>query len=113
MTITSKRTEIKIRTEIVNTGDWNRGNGARVIGKPIGKVFIDGLGFPEDFHLVFSHNDLLKIIEVYLLADYLSIDLINQGKSGSVKRAEESFENKILKLFSHCQYQMKIIRKQD
>lgn len=89
--------ELGIYTELVLKGDWHKGEGEKVIGKPITRVHLAGW-IPRGVHIVLTHSDLLTLLEGYILADELSIKLIKEGKSGNVKNFETPLVDKVQKM---------------
>jgi len=89
---------IKLETRVKCVGDWNgrniledKKNLPRVLTKPLGLVTIG------DDEVVFTHSDIMKLIEVYHLADKKAIKMIRDPdtNTGLVKSTETPFLKKI------------------
>lgn len=84
---------IELKYEIRHHGNWNlkRPELPAVKTKPMGVIFL-GL---ENY--VFKHKELLQLIEAYILADDIAIEMIEHKEvdTGHVKVAEISLRDKI------------------
>jgi len=89
--IKNKTKQIEVKFEIREQGNWNfRSNVHPAVNtKPIAIIHLDG----DEF--VFRHDDILEIIKAYHIADKRSIEMIRDGKAGSVKIAELPLLDKI------------------
>lgn len=85
---------LEVTYKINYDGNWNHKNKELpyVKGKPICVVY-----FNDGNSYVFSHKDILKLIEGYLIADEESIKMIENPDidTGEVKYAEARFKDKI------------------
>ena len=86
----NKTKEVTLTFNINRKGNWNRSNNSSPLyTKPITQIFIDG----DEF--VWKHDEILKLIKAYYLADIQSIQMIKEGKAGEVKHFEKSLLEKI------------------
>ena len=89
---TKTRKRIEFDCNVRNEGNWNY---KRKLSKPVYTKPIGFISF-EDIELVFSHEDLLRLLSIYLEADLVSIAMIKNGSSGNITSYEQPFNDKVL-----------------
>ena len=91
---TGSKKKVEFEKQIRFEGNWNYKSklSKPVFSKPIGVVKI------EEIEIVFGHQDLLDILNLYLEADELSVSMIKskQVNTGEVDAFETMFKDKIL-----------------
>ena len=90
----NNREHIELSVEINYNGNWNRKypNLPIVYGKPISIIYLDNDNF------VWTHDEIIKLIDCYLQADKESIEMINNKNinTGNITKSEISFKDKLL-----------------
>jgi hypothetical protein len=84
---------INVEWEMKETGNWNFRDTSipSLCTKPITVVKLDG----DEF--VFCHHDIMELIKAYHTADKKSIQMIKEGKAGSVTNFETPLLDKLQK----------------